>query len=147
VAIGAFFAGLVFCERRERIADQTPFLALHDLFVPFFFFSIGLKVNPEALGGAWLLGLVLLATAVLGKLLGTGLPSAPMVGLSSAATLGVSLVPRAEITMIITQRALEAGPWALSQDAYSAMVLVVLATCVLAPPTLHHLIRRYVRST
>lgn len=140
VAIGAFFAGLAFSRNREAIQNQTPFCTLYDLFVPFFFIGIGLSVEPEVLGGAWVPGGLLLAAAVAGKLLGTLLPSVASLGWRSALTLGVSLVPRAEIAMIIMEHGRQWGDWAVPAELFSAMVLVVLGTCLLAPLAMGRLI-------
>ena len=49
VAIGAFFAGLVFSRDPETVRLDTPFGTLYDLFTPFFFIGIGLNIDPETL--------------------------------------------------------------------------------------------------
>ena len=46
---------------------------LHDFFVPFFFIGIGLHIDPSLLGTSFGIGLVLLAAAILGKIIGTSL--------------------------------------------------------------------------
>jgi Kef-type K+ transport system membrane component KefB len=143
VAIGAFFAGLAFSRSRQTVEGQTPYIALHDLLTPFFFVAIGLHVPLSALGGAGLLAMPLLATAVVGKIAGTSLPGLLLVRPRAAAVLGVSMVPRAEITLIILGRALTLGG-VISRELFSAMVLTALATCLLAPPGLRMGIRRWV---
>ncbi|PLW81265.1 cation:proton antiporter [Kineobactrum sediminis] len=147
VAIGAFFAGLAFSRNREVVENQTPYNTLCDLFVPFFFIGIGLSVPPSTLDQALIPGLLLLVAAVTGKLLGT-LPVAAVIrgmGMGGAITLGVSLIPRAEISMIIMERAHRIGDWAVPGELFSAMVVVVLSTCLITPPLLVWLIRRYAK--
>jgi Kef-type K+ transport system membrane component KefB len=87
------------------------------------------------------LGLV--GAAVLGKLAGTAGPA--LIGRSwrSATVLGVSMVPRAEITLIIMGRALHQGE-VISQRTYAAMVIVSAVTCLAAPVVLRQLIRRWI---
>jgi Kef-type K+ transport system membrane component KefB len=50
-----------------------------------------------------------------------------------AALLGFSMIPRAEIAMIIVHRGMQLGDWALPTDVFGAMVLVSLATCIVSP--------------
>lgn len=145
VAIGAFFAGLALSGER-RAVERTRFATLRDLLVPLFFVDIGLSVALGAVADAWPLGLALVAAAIGGKILGTTGPGLPVVGWTSALTLGVAMVPRAEITMIVMHRGLALGGWAVSPREFSATVLTVLATCVAAPPVLQALIRRHVVS-
>lgn len=133
VAIGAFFAGIVFSIDPERIRDELSFQALHHFFVPFFFLSLGFKVNPGALGGAVVPGLALVAAAIVGKIGGTYLPGLGIMGSSSAFLLGVSMVPRAEIAMIVMERGLGMGRDMVSPDLFGAMVLVTLVTSTFFP--------------
>jgi Kef-type K+ transport system membrane component KefB len=140
VAIGAFLAGLVFSRDPHRAKVDTSFSALYNLFTPFFFVGVGLEMDPSVALSALGVGGVLLAAAVVGKLVGTMLPAWRGTGPLEAAALGVSMVPRAEITMLIMQRANSMGPDVLPPAAYGAMVLVCAASCLLVPPILARLI-------
>jgi hypothetical protein len=53
------------------------------------------------------------------------------------------MIPRAEIAMVVMQRALKMGEEYLPGDAYSAMVFVSAATCILSPILLRRLLRRW----
>jgi len=57
--------------------------------------------------------------------------------------LGLSVVPRAEIMMIIMQRGLHLGAWAVSSQLFSAMVVVSAATTILIPLLLRRLLQRW----
>lgn len=142
VAIGAFFAGLAFSRDPDRVQIDASFGALHGMFTPFFFVNIGFMIDPEALTAATVLGLALLAAAVVGKFVGAFVPalacSAPFV----AAAIGVSMIPRAEITLLIMERARAAGQQVVSERLYAAMVLVSAATCIGIPVILRALLRR-----
>jgi hypothetical protein len=76
---------------------------------------------------------VLLAAAVLGKVVGTGAPAVPKVGWAGGLALGLSVVPRAEIAMVILERGVSLGPWAVPPRLFSAGILVVLVTSALFP--------------
>lgn len=142
VAIGAFFAGLMFSrdERAEEIDDT--FDSLYQLFTPFFFIGIGLMVDLDSLGGAMVPAGVLVAAAVVGKLLGAGAPLLATTGWSSALVIGVSLVPRAEIFMVVMERGARLGEKVVPPEIFSAMILVSAATCFFTPLLLNPMLRR-----
>jgi Kef-type K+ transport system membrane component KefB len=141
LAIGAFFGGLAFSRDPEAVKLDAYFDPLYDFFTPFFFIAIGLRVAPESLGAALPLGLLLFLVAVAGKLLGAGGGSLVALRPRGAALLGVSMVPRAEIAMIIMQHGVLLGAWAMPQPIFSAMVVVSLLTCLLAPIAIRALLR------
>ncbi|MGB3862948.1 MAG: hypothetical protein WBE11_15060 [Candidatus Aminicenantaceae bacterium] len=71
--------------------------------------------------------------AIIGKLIGNGLPSLFIMGWTSALLLSVSMVPRAEIAMLVMQRGRDLGDWAVPDHVFGAMVIVSLATCLFFP--------------
>ena len=143
VAVGAFFAGLVFCHDPDAVILDTSFSTLYELFVPFFFLNIGLQIDPQVLTSSFGLATVLLIVAVLGKIIGTGAPALLSVGWPSAALLSISMIPRAEIVMVIMQQGQQLGDWAVSSKVFAAMTMVSIATCILSPLLLRPLLRRY----
>jgi len=142
VAIGAFFAGLVFSRDPKALQIDRSFGALYDLFTPFFFIGIGLNINPSVLGEALGPGAILVLVAFLGKLIGNGIPVLLTVGKTESLLLGFSMVPRAEIAMIIMQRGLLLGSWAVPERAFAAMVMVSGVTCIAAPWVVRTLLPR-----
>jgi Kef-type K+ transport system membrane component KefB len=143
VALGAFFAGLVFSRDPDSVNIDASFGSLFELFSPFFFIGIGLNLNPNLLFGALGLGLLLLVAAIPGKVVGHGAPTWFALGGSGAVLLGVSMVPRAEIALIIMEQGVELGPWALPPEAYAAMVMVSAITCLFPPLIVRSLLRRW----
>jgi Kef-type K+ transport system membrane component KefB len=143
LAIGAFFAGLVFSRDPKSVKWDASFSALYDIFAPFFFIGIGLRMAPESLTRAVGLGSILFVLAVLGKLIGDGTLSLAVTDPVSSALISVSMVPRAEIAMVVMQRGHELGSWAVSDAVFSAMVLVSLTTCVVSPAALRRLLRKW----
>jgi Kef-type K+ transport system membrane component KefB len=143
IAVGAFFAGLVFSRDPASDKIDASFNALYELFTPFFFVGIGLLIDPRGLDAALGLGLALLAAAVVGKSLGHGLPAFWSAGWSGGVLVGVSMVPRAEIAMIVMEQGLNLGEWAVPPEVYAAMVLVSAATCLITPLAVRRLLQQW----
>jgi Kef-type K+ transport system membrane component KefB len=134
--IGAFAAGLILArtERREHIEAQIKPVA--DLFVPVFFVTIGMKVQPAMLdpfspeGHVWL-ALLLTVGAVASKL---------VTGLSVYQRnvrrwpIAVGMVPRGEVGLIFAGIGLAQG--LLEEELYAGLVVMVMLTTFAAPPWL-----------
>jgi Kef-type K+ transport system membrane component KefB len=133
LAIGAFFAGIIFSQDEEAVKMETAFMSLHDFFMPFFFIWIGISLPIESLGGALIPGAILFAAAAGGKLLFSCAPALAVINTGSAALIGLSMVPRAEITMIIMQEGRASEVLNISDELFGGMVLVVLLTSTAAP--------------
>ena len=133
LAIGALFAGLAFSrDPTEREIDRS-FSELFVLFSPFFFVAIGLTIDITLTIDALDIGLVLLVAAVLGKFIGAALPAALLTSPREGTLIGISMVPRAEIFLIVMLHGVMLGDWAVPKDLYIAAVFVSVATCVFAP--------------
>ena len=139
-AIGAFFAGLIFSRDPHTTRYMGAFQPLHDLLAPFFFVGIGLHLAPDALAAVGPGVLLLLAAAVIGKVGGAYLPARPLLGSSSALVLGLSLVPRAEIALVVMQRGLELGNWAVPPSLFAQVVMISAITVVAIPLVLRPLL-------
>ena len=141
VAVGAFFAGLTFSRDPKKVKIDASFNPLHDFLQPFFFIGIGLSMQVGTLGQALGLGSLLLIVAVFGKLVGDGAMTWATMGWRAATLVGISMIPRAEIALIIMQRGLHLGKWAVPSYVFSAMVLVSTVTVVGAPLVIRPLLR------
>lgn len=138
--IGAFLAGLMLSEARERYDLERQAKPIYEFLVPFFFVVTGTKVDltvfrdPEVL---WLaMGVTVLA--VLGKLIGGGLASIGL-PIRSALVVGTGMVPRGEVGLVVAS--IGAGMGAISGGTFSAVVFMSLATTLIAPPMLMFLYR------
>lgn len=143
LAIGALFAGLVFSQDPEAVKTEKSFQDIYAFVMPFFFINIGFQVDPEALTQAGSISAALAAAAILGKLIGDGLPTLLMVGGPAAALIGTSMIPRAEIAMVIMHQGHQLGPDVVPASVYAAMVVVSALTCLLAPLLLAPLLERW----
>lgn len=134
--IGSFAAGLILAktDQREHVEEQIRPVA--DLFVPIFFVTIGMKVQPLMLSpfGAdnqfWL-AMLLTAIAVFSKLV-TGL-SVYQRGVRRW-PVAVGMIPRGEVGLIFAGIGMAAG--IVSGDVYTALVAMVMLTTFVAPPWL-----------
>lgn len=143
LTIGALFAGLMFSRDPDAVKAERSFRYLYALVTPFFFINIGLQMQPANLGGGLLLGLVLLAAATVGKFMGVGIPALLMNDVRSAVLLGASMMPRAEITMVVMGESRRMGDWAVTDQVYTAVMLVIVITCLATPLLLDVLLRRW----
>ncbi len=139
LAIGAIFAGFAFSRDPAGMDIDKELETVFQLFVPFFFINIGLGVKLNLIGLALLPGLILLVAAVLGKIIGTGVPALFFTSKQQALLLGISMVPRAEIDMVIMLYGYQSKPQIISPQLFGAMVVVSLLSCLLTPPVLHYL--------
>jgi Kef-type K+ transport system membrane component KefB len=133
VAIGAFLSGVILGRGEDADRIVEAFEPLYEIAAPFFFISIGLAVDPSALLHAGPAVLVLLAAAAVGKVVGAGGSAVPVLGWSGGALLGVSMIPRAEIALLVMQRGQQLGDWAVPERLFAAVAVVALASSLLAP--------------
>jgi len=139
--IGAFLAGMIASETRQRetLEHQTkPLLAL---MTPFFFVMTGTKVELAQLANAdALLTLAFItAIAVVSKLVGGYLGALPM-GKRGALIVGVGMIPRGEVGVVVASLGLAAGVF--SARTYALIVAMSLLTAMVTPPVLALLLRK-----
>lgn len=138
--IGAFLAGMIASETRQRhqLEEQTaPLLAF---LTPFFFVVTGAKVNLAELGSAsalWMLAVVT-AIAVVSKLAG-GFLGAIRLGRRGATIVGFGMVPRGEVGVVIASLGLAAGVF--DERIYAVIVAMSLLTAMITPPVLALLLK------
>jgi Kef-type K+ transport system membrane component KefB len=146
LAIGAFFAGLAFSRDPDQVKIDGSFNPIHAMFSPFFFITIGMYMEPTTAVSGMGLGLVLLAAAAATKYAANAGSVWALKGPQSAHLIGASMIPRAEISMIVMARGLELGPQAVPEELFAAMVFVTAATCMAGPLTVKLLLDRFAPS-
>lgn len=142
VAVGALFAGLMFSRDQHAVRHEASFTPIYAFFSPFFFIHIGFSLDVAKLTDSLSLGLLLALPAALGKLLGAGLPVVRRAGLRNAAILGVSMIPRAEIALLVVGAGKDMGPWAVPSVVYGAVVFACALCSLTSPALLSNLLRR-----
>jgi len=133
MAIGAFFAGLAFSRDPIAVRADASFQDLFEFFLPFFFIWIGMQIELESLAPGLGIGAVLLVPAVLGKYFGTAWPARYLRCATHWRALSVSMVPRAEIALLVVGTAHALGPSIVPDEALAGMVVVSAATTLGAP--------------
>ncbi|MGH8042306.1 MAG: cation:proton antiporter [Rudaea sp.] len=139
--IGAFLAGMIASETRQRevLEHQTqPLLAL---MTPFFFVMTGTKVELAQLWNldALLALAVITAIAIVSKLIG-GFLGALSLGTRGALIVGVGMIPRGEVGVVVASLGLAAGVF--PPRTYALIVAMSLLTSIVTPPVLAILLRR-----
>ncbi len=139
--IGAFLAGMVMAESRQRHALEKQIQPLMAFLVPFFFVVTGAQVNLRELASVSTLGVLGFVTllAVVSKLIGGGL-GALSLGKKSALIVGVGMVPRGEVGIIVASLGQQAGVF--SARIYAIIIAMSLLTSVIAPPVLKALLAK-----
>jgi Kef-type K+ transport system membrane component KefB len=137
--LGAFAAGMALAETNLIKSIHEFIEKVNFMMAPLFFTVIGTQVDLTSLNVTSLgFVIMLFIIAVFSKVVGCGLPvyfSTKRV--KSSAIVGVGMVSRGEVGLIITGIGATSG--ILSQEIFSAAVLVILATTVLTPIVLKRL--------
>jgi Kef-type K+ transport system membrane component KefB len=138
--IGAFLAGMIASETRQRAQLQEQMQPLLALMTPFFFVLTGAKVELAQLANGEALWLLLVATllALVTKLAG-GWLGALRLGPRSALIVGIGMMPRGEVGIVVAALGLSAGVF--GQQLYAVIIAMSLLTSVIAPPFLALLLK------
>jgi Kef-type K+ transport system membrane component KefB len=132
--IGAFLAGMALAETvNRRVHDLAS--GITELLVPFFLAGIGLHLDLSALANRSVLALtlIILAAAVVSKLIGCGL-GAYSLGKADMIRIGLGMVPRGEVGMVVAQLGLSMG--VIAKPIYSVVVCMAVFSTIVAPPLL-----------
>jgi Kef-type K+ transport system membrane component KefB len=89
------------------------------------------------------IGGALLVVAIIGKLVGTSGPAMLTTGRAGSLLISISMVPRAEIALVIMQRGINLGEWAVPSQVFSGMVVVIVVTTLVSPIILRVLLKRW----
>lgn len=141
LAIGALFAGLAFSRDPQAVQTDGRFAYFYEFFTPFFFIHIGMQVDPGAVYSAFGLGMVLFLVAALAKFVGVAGVAGLLMNKKDAMLLGVSMIPRAEIALVVIYQCSKVGEDIVSPEVFAAMVVVSLASSIFAPLLLRSLLR------
>jgi Kef-type K+ transport system membrane component KefB len=142
--VGSFAAGLILSKTNQFDAIIAQIKPVADVFTPIFFVSIGAAVNIAILNPMnpanheiLIIGGALFAIAVVGKV-ASGF--AVFWRKLNRLAVGVGMVPRGEVGLIFAQIGLLAG--ILTQDVFSAILIMVIGTTLITPPLLKLLFGR-----
>lgn len=132
--IGTFTAGLVIAATPKAKYIQSKFEPLsYLLLTPVFFAGIGIQVVlPELNGSLLVFSLLLLAVAILSKIIGCGL-GAKLCGFrgQECIQVGAGMACRGEVALIVANRGLSMG--VLSQTMMTPVIITVVGCAILTP--------------
>ncbi|MFZ5991853.1 MAG: cation:proton antiporter [Deinococcota bacterium] len=130
--VGAFLAGMLLAEVREKYELERPSFAVQAFLSPIFFAMVGVRLELAALAQSQVLlyGSVVLLIALAGKLIG-GFLGALSQGFRRAVVVGVGMAPRGEVGLIVAALGLAAG--AVNEEEYALVLFMVVGTTLLAP--------------
>lgn len=144
LALGAFFAGIAMSHDKKAVRMETSFKTFEGFFGPFFFINIGFLISISIFSSEFVvISAVLVAVAFTGKYLGTFIPAmTSKMNIFTASLLGFSMIPRADVALVIMERGNRLGDWAVSEEVYSSMVVVSLVSCIVPPLIIYPLLER-----
>lgn len=137
--VGAFVAGVSLGRIGDRDDLSRRLAPVGHLFVPVFFLLIGAEARVGELGDprALMIIAVLGLVAVFGKLVAG---AAVRRGTADRLLVGIGMVPRGEVGVVFATLGLASG--VLGAREHTALLFVVLATTMAAPPWLRRRIER-----
>jgi Kef-type K+ transport system membrane component KefB len=131
--VGAFAIGMAVASTRiiKQVHEYVDKLQI--IFAPLFFAIIGAQVDLRGvnLNVLYLAG-IMIAVAVVTKLVGTGLPSLIFLKeKSKAMRVGIGMISRGEVGLIVAGVGVSSG--ALSNDIYATVIIMVAVTTIITP--------------
>jgi Kef-type K+ transport system membrane component KefB len=131
--VGAFAIGMAVASTRiiKQVHEYVDKLQI--IFAPLFFAIIGAQVDLRGVNlDVLLLAGIMIAIAVVTKLIGTGLPSIVFLKeRTKAMKVGIGMISRGEVGLIVAGVRVSSG--ALSNDIYTAVIIMVAATTIITP--------------
>src|ERR671925_1141737 len=131
--VGAFAMGMAVASTRiiNKVHEYVDKLQI--IFAPLFFAIIGAQVDLRDvnLDVLYIAG-IMIAIAIITKLIGCGLPSIIFLKeKSKAMKVGIGMISRGEVGLIIAGVGVSSG--ALTNDIYTSVIIMVAATTIITP--------------
>ena len=140
--IGAFFAGVAVGQTHYRHEVDGNLSAIgYAVFIPVFFVSVGLNMRFDTFGRDLGFIAILTVLALVTKWVGCGLGDR-LAGASwlQSNVVGAGMVSRGEMALIVAQIGFEAK--LMDAEYYSAVIVVIVITTLIAPVILKDALRR-----
>jgi Kef-type K+ transport system membrane component KefB len=132
--VGAFFAGLALSENihEDHELHETLHTSAFGVFITLFFASVGLLINLPLQELLTPMILPLVGFAIATKILAGFIGSYPFLkDRGSALLVGLGMVTKGDLILALAQSAILAG--LISQQVYTATIVVVIVTILLTP--------------
>ena len=131
--VGAFAVGMAVASTKiiRRVEEYVDKLEI--IFAPLFFAIIGAQVNLTGINlNVLLLSSIVIAVAIVTKLIGCGLPTMLFLrNKSKAMKVGIGMISRGEVGLIVAGIGVTSG--ALSPNIYTTIIIMVAITTLITP--------------
>jgi Kef-type K+ transport system membrane component KefB len=131
--VGAFAIGMAVASTRiiNKVYEYVDKLQI--IFAPLFFAIIGAQVDLRGVNvDVLFLAGIIIAIAVVSKLIGCGLPSLLFLkDKARSMKVGIGMVSRGEVGLIVAGVGVSSG--ALTNSVYTAVIIMVAATTIITP--------------
>lgn len=131
--IGAYFVGVIISTTlvKHRINHEIEKVG-HGFFIPVFFANIGVGIDLGSIVNYIWLALFITLIGIVSKIVGSGI-GAKLSGFSKkeSVQIGISMIPRAEVALIVSNLGLKAG--LIGPDVYTSIIMLVIGTTIVAP--------------
>lgn len=131
--IGAYSFGAIMSTTalKEKVIKEIDRFGTA-FFIPLFFVNIGLMINLQSVAKYLSITIVIAIVGIISKIIGSTL-GARISGfdLKQSFRVGISMIPRAEVSLIISNLGLKLG--FISEDIFSGVILLVVSSTILAP--------------
>ncbi len=130
--IGAYLAGILLSVTKLGKELEEKLAGASHIIVPVFFAIMGTLVDFKAMGAVLVFGLVISVFAIIGKVIGSGLPAlASGFNFLGSARIGIGMLPRGEVALIVAGIGLSAG--LISNEIFGVSIMMTVITTVMAP--------------
>ena len=141
---------MMFAEHAWEWKLEQKFETITSVFISFFFIHVGMQVDLGDLGSTAVIisAVAVIVLAVLGKYIGCALGAKigdKSISKDSCNIIGIGMVPKGEVGIIVASIGLNTiveGAPALSSSLYAIIVVMAVATTIIAPPILSKLYRK-----
>lgn len=131
--IGAYAVGVILSMTSLKHRIEKSIVTFGSgFFIPVFFINIGLSINLSGIGDYIISAIIIMIVGIASKVIGSGL-GAYLSGFSEEESLnvGISMVPRAEVALIITSLGVKAG--FIGVDVLMGIILLVVVSTIVTP--------------
>lgn len=134
---GAYLLGIIVSKHTDpghHLHDSMNVIG-YGFFIPIFFVGIGLQAQIGALWLAPGLSIAVLALAIIGKIVGSGVGA--LIGRfppRSALSIGIGMVARGEVALVMVAAGRAAG--LVNDQLFGATIIMTLVTTLVTPPLL-----------
>ncbi|HLC64294.1 MAG TPA: cation:proton antiporter [Patescibacteria group bacterium] len=130
--IGAYMTGIILSVTKLGHELEEKLVWVSHVIVPVFFAVMGMLVDFKAMMTALTFGLVITVFAIVGKIVGCGLP-AFFSGFNFLGSLriGIGMLPRGEVALIVAGVGLAAG--IINREIFGVSIMMTIITTLMAP--------------